>query len=46
MIDPDYDTTSEENPQDIQVGEQFVHDVATAISNLRDARVLGQNLLH
>jgi phospholipase C len=31
MIDPDYDTTSEENPQDIQVGEQFVHDIATAV---------------
>jgi phospholipase C len=24
FIDPNYDTTSEENPQDIQVGEQFV----------------------
>ncbi len=31
FIDPNYDTTSEENPQDIQVGEQFVHDVVTAL---------------
>jgi phospholipase C len=27
FIDPQYDTTSEENPQDIQVGERFVADV-------------------
>jgi phospholipase C len=27
FIDPEYDTTSEENPQDIQVGERFVADV-------------------
>jgi phospholipase C len=31
FLDPNYDTTSEENPQDIQVGEQFVHDVVTAL---------------
>jgi phospholipase C len=31
FLDPDYDTTSEENPQNIQVGEQFVHDVVTAV---------------
>jgi phospholipase C len=27
FIDPQYDTTSEENPQDIQVGEEFVANV-------------------
>ena len=31
LIDPDYNTTSEENPQDIQVGERFVHDVVAAL---------------
>jgi phospholipase C len=27
FIDPQYDTTSEENPQDMQVGERFIADV-------------------
>jgi phospholipase C len=31
FIDPDYTTTSEENPQDMQVGEQFVAQVANAL---------------
>ncbi|MFN8175778.1 MAG: alkaline phosphatase family protein [Solirubrobacteraceae bacterium] len=31
LIDPDYQTTSEENPQDVQVGERFVHDVVAAL---------------
>jgi phospholipase C len=31
FIDPDYDTTSEENPQDIQVGERFVAQVVNAV---------------
>jgi phospholipase C len=29
-VEPDYDTTSEEDPQDIQVGEQFVEAVVKA----------------
>ncbi len=31
FIDPDYTTTSEENPQDIQLGERFVADVVGAL---------------
>ncbi len=31
FIDPDYNTTSEENPQDIQVGEEFVAEVVNAL---------------
>jgi phospholipase C len=31
FIDPNYVTTSEENPQDIQVGEQFVAQVVNAL---------------
>ncbi|HEX3689264.1 MAG TPA: alkaline phosphatase family protein [Solirubrobacteraceae bacterium] len=31
FLDPNYDTTSEENPQDIQVGERFVAKVVKAI---------------
>ena len=31
FIDPEYDTTSEENPQDIQVGERFVADVVRTL---------------
>jgi phospholipase C len=31
FIDPEYDTTSEENPQDIQVGERFVSQVVRAL---------------
>jgi phospholipase C len=31
FLDPDYGTTSEENPQDIQVGEQFLAQVAHAV---------------
>jgi hypothetical protein len=31
FIDPDYDTTSEENPQDIQVGERFIADVVRTL---------------
>ena len=31
FIDPNYDTTSEENPQDIQVGEQFVAKIVHAL---------------
>jgi phospholipase C len=31
FLDPDYDTTSEENPQDIQVGEEFVAKVTKAL---------------
>jgi len=31
FIDPNYDTTSEENPQDIQVGEEFVAQVVHAL---------------
>jgi phospholipase C len=31
FIDPNYDTTSEENPQDIQVGERFVAQVVHAL---------------
>jgi phospholipase C len=31
FIDPDYRTTSEENPQDIQVGERFVAEVVRAL---------------
>jgi phospholipase C len=34
FIDPNYDTTSEENPQDVQVGEQFIADV---VHTLMDA---------
>jgi phospholipase C len=33
IIDPNYLTTSEENPQDIQVGEQFVAQVVHAITH-------------
>ncbi len=31
FIDPNYNTTSQENPQDIQVGEQFIADVVKAL---------------
>ena len=31
FIDPNYTTTSEENPQDVQVGEQFVAQVVNAL---------------
>ena len=31
FLDPQYDTTSEENPQDIQVGEEFVAQVVHAL---------------
>jgi phospholipase C len=31
FLDPNYTTTSEENPQDIQVGEQFVAQVTNAL---------------
>ncbi len=31
FIDPNYATTSEENPQDIQVGEQFIAQITNAI---------------
>ena len=31
VLDPDYDTTSEENPQDMQVGEEFVAKVTKAL---------------
>jgi phospholipase C len=35
FIDPDYLTTSEENPQDIQVGERFVAEVVRALMAAR-----------
>ena len=31
LLDPNYSTTSEENPQDIQVGERFVAQIAHAV---------------
>ena len=31
FLDPNYDTTSQENPQDMQVGEQFVAKVVNAL---------------
>ena len=31
FIDPNYDTTSEENPQDIQVGERFLAQLTNAV---------------
>jgi phospholipase C len=31
FLDPNYDTTSEENPQDIQVGEEFVANIVNAL---------------
>jgi phospholipase C len=31
FLDPNYDTTSEENPQDIQVGERFVAEVVNTL---------------
>jgi phospholipase C len=31
FLDPDYNTTSEENPQDVQVGERFVAKVVKAV---------------
>jgi phospholipase C len=31
FLDPNYDTTSEENPQDVQVGERFVAKVIEAV---------------
>jgi phospholipase C len=31
FLDPNYTTTSEENPQDIQVGERFIADVVRAL---------------
>jgi len=33
FIDPDYSTTSEENPQDIQVGERFIAQVVHTLIN-------------
>ena len=33
FIDPDYTWTSEENPQDIQVGEQFIAEVVHALTS-------------
>jgi phospholipase C len=33
LLDEDYTTQSQENPQDIVVGEQLIHDVVTAIAN-------------
>jgi phospholipase C len=33
FLDPDYSTTSEENPQDIQVGEQLVAKVVRALTH-------------
>ena len=35
FIDPNYRTTSEENPQDIQVGERFVAQVVQALTQAR-----------
>jgi phospholipase C len=35
FIDPSYSTTSEENPQDIQVGERFVAQVVDALMKAR-----------
>jgi phospholipase C len=31
FLDPDYETTSEENPQDIQLGERYIAQVVTAL---------------
>ena len=33
MIDPNYTTTSEEDPQDVQVGERFVAEVVHELAN-------------
>jgi phospholipase C len=33
FIDPDYTTTSEENPQDVQVGERFLAQVVHAVTH-------------
>jgi phospholipase C len=33
FIDPNYDNTSEENPQDIQVGEEFVASIVHALTS-------------
>jgi phospholipase C len=38
FIDPNYGTTSEENPQDIQVGEQFIAQVVQALIRARTWR--------
>jgi len=35
FIDPNYDTISEENPQDIQAGERFVAQVVNALTHSR-----------
>jgi phospholipase C len=35
FLDPDYSTTSEENPQDIQLGERFVAQVVNALIRAR-----------
>ena len=35
FLDPNYDVTSEENPQDIQVGERFVAQVVSALTRSR-----------
>src|SRR5205807_5558337 len=35
VIDPDYTTTSEENPQDIQLGERFIAQVVHALMSAR-----------
>ena len=36
FIDPNYDTTSEENPQDIQVGERFIAEVVHTLMQAPD----------
>ncbi len=35
FLDPNYDVTSEENPQDIQVGERFIAQVVSALTRSR-----------
>jgi phospholipase C len=35
FLDPNYDTTSEENPQDIQAGERFIAQVVNALTHSR-----------
>jgi phospholipase C len=35
VIDPNYTTTSEENPQDIQLGERFIAQVVTTLMHAR-----------
>ncbi len=38
FIDPNYTTTSQENPQDVQVGEQFIAQVVRALMGARTWR--------